>query len=98
MKVSALPQGLNRLGAQPPRASPRERASEKNLSENSAYPLISLDSDERIQGNPRKSNRRIRGFSQRKRLVSRKAKRRSSGISSPGADPSPAVRTGRSSP
>src|SRR6202041_3634988 len=38
-------------------------------------PLISPDSDERIQGNPRKSNPQNRGFSQRNGEGPRKSKR-----------------------
>ncbi len=38
-------------------------------------PLISLDSDERIQGNPRKSNPQKQGFSQRNGDSPRKSKR-----------------------
>ena len=38
-------------------------------------PLISLDSDERIQGNPRKSNPHNRGFSERNGPAPRKSKR-----------------------
>jgi hypothetical protein len=37
-------------------------------------PLISLDSDERIQGNPRKSNPQDRGFSQRNGRSPRQSK------------------------
>ena len=37
--------------------------------------LISLDSDERIQGNPRKSNPQKRGFSRQKGREPRKSKR-----------------------
>src|ERR1700722_19021303 len=41
----------------------------------SCNPLISLDLNERIQGNPRKSKPHIRGFSQRNGDQPRKSKR-----------------------
>jgi hypothetical protein len=58
-----------------PRAKPRN-------------PLISLDSDERIQGNPRKSNSRQLGFSQRNGRDPRKPKR-TTGPASPAAETGP---------
>ena len=44
--------------------SARAGTLEKRLRKFPRNPLISLDSDERIQGNPRESNRQNRGFSQ----------------------------------
>src|SRR5271168_5200572 len=52
----------------------REKAREKFFSRNSCNPLKCLVSDERIQGNPRKSNTSERGFSQRKGDQPRKSK------------------------
>ena len=63
-----------RVSAQTP---PARKAPRKNFSAKiPRNPLISLDSDERIQGNPRKSNTRKGGFSQPNRQGPRKSKRR----------------------
>ena len=50
------------------------RAREISLSEDPSQPLIRLDSDERIQGNPSFSNPQNLGFSQRNGDVPRKPK------------------------
>src|SRR3984957_1786812 len=58
--------------------SPDGKAGEKNFSRFSPRnPLKNLDSDERIQGNPRKSNPHDRGFSQRNGAGPRESKRAS---------------------
>ena len=55
---------------------PGRKAHAKNfLAKIPRNPLISLDSDERIQGNPRKSNTQKRGFSQPNGQGPRKSKR-----------------------
>jgi ABC-type oligopeptide transport system ATPase subunit len=57
-------------------ASRHGRSAEKNFARfMPGNPLISLDSDERIQGNPRKSNPHDRRFSQRNDQGPRKPKR-----------------------
>jgi hypothetical protein len=57
-------------GAVPTKGEPRE----KSLRPMPRNPLISLDSDERIQANPRQSNPHERGPSQRKAVDPRKPK------------------------
>jgi hypothetical protein len=59
-----------RSGAVPTKGEPREK-SPPPMQRN---PLISLDSDERIQANPRQSNPHERGPSQRKAMDPRKPK------------------------
>jgi hypothetical protein len=51
-----------------------EGAQKNFCAENPHNPLKSHDSDERIQGNPRKSNRRKAGLSRRKSFIPRKPK------------------------
>jgi hypothetical protein len=73
MSNPALPQAKNRHRSG---AANGTKSTDKNFC--ALYPrnsLISLDSDERIQGNPRKSNPQNRGFSQRNGRSPRKPKR-----------------------
>src|ERR1700727_2173845 len=55
----------NRGAAVSTALSRRQKREEKSLLKISCNPLISLDSDERIQGNPSFSNPQNLGFSQR---------------------------------
>ena len=75
MSNPALPHGLDRRIPAPAPLNARERREKFSSRENPHNPLISLDSDERIQGNPRKSNPHKRGFSQRNGEAPRKPKR-----------------------
>src|SRR5271156_5887979 len=75
MNIPALPHGLDRT-LPSRRLSTPGKTREKNYPRfKSRNPLISLDSDERIQGNPRESNPHEQGSSQRNGLGPRKPKR-----------------------
>jgi hypothetical protein len=67
-----MPETAGTVPALPPMAKGREKFLSAKIPRNL---LKSLDSDERIQGNPRKSNTPWRAFSQRKGLAPRKSKR-----------------------
>jgi hypothetical protein len=67
-----MPETVGTVPALPPMAKGREKFLSAKIPRNL---LKSLDSDERIQGNPRKSNTPWRAFSQRKGLAPRKSKR-----------------------
>jgi hypothetical protein len=74
MEISALPYGLAVWLPVPAALDAGEGAQKNFCAENPHNPLKSHDSDERIQGNPRKSNRRKAGLSRRKRFIPRKPK------------------------
>jgi hypothetical protein len=74
MNDPALPHGLGRW-LRYCTSQRRERAAEILVAKIPRNPLKSLDSDERIQGNPRKSNSGKWVFSQRKGDKPRKPKR-----------------------
>jgi hypothetical protein len=72
---SAIPHGLTARSV-PAALHARGKSTRKNLpSFFPRNPLISRDSDERIQGNPRKSNPHNRGYSERNSQEPRKSKR-----------------------
>jgi hypothetical protein len=78
MNNPALPQGQDRKARPPlfPRLSTPRKAPRKNLpAKYPRNPLESLDSDERIQGNPRESKAHKRGLSQPNGHAPRKTKR-----------------------
>jgi hypothetical protein len=86
MNNSALPHGLaagSRRGASRRQGKRRAKILAAKIQRN---PLISLDSDERIQGNPRKSNSDPRGFSRPNGGGTRKPKL--TAVATPGARPS----------
>jgi hypothetical protein len=66
-----MPETVGASPALPPMAKGREKFLSAKILRN---PLISLDSDDRIQGNPRKSNTPWRAFSQQKGHAPRKSK------------------------
>jgi hypothetical protein len=75
MDSPALPHGFERVFPLP-RSRPPDKRLTKNLgSFLPCNPLISLDPDERIQGNPRKSNPPKAGFSKLNSRGPRKPKR-----------------------
>ena len=74
MSNRSLPPGLDRGLPVPALERKGTGAQKKLLPENPCNPLISLDSDERIQGNPRKSNSGERRLSQPNSEAPRKSK------------------------
>jgi hypothetical protein len=75
MTNPALPHGLDRTLLLPALLMLGKKREENYFRFRSRNPLKSLDSHERIQGNPRKSNGHERGLSQRKTDGPRKPKR-----------------------
>jgi hypothetical protein len=75
MDNSALPQGLDRVLPSRRRRRHGQKAYENLGSFYATNPLISLDSDEEIQGNPRKSNPLNLGFQKLNSHRPRKPKR-----------------------
>jgi hypothetical protein len=75
MTISALPHRMGRQTSIPLALAARKSAMKNFISLDAHNPLISHDSDERIQGNPRESNSGFPGSFAAKQPVSRKPKR-----------------------
>jgi hypothetical protein len=85
MNNPAVPQATNHGPSHLSGAANGTESADKNCSRfMPRNPLISLDSDERIQGNPRKSNPHDRGSSQRNSDEPRKPKWIDQAMSQPG--------------
>jgi hypothetical protein len=90
MNNPAVPQATNHGPSHLSGAANGTESADKNCSRfMPRNPLISLDSDERIQGNPRKSNPHDRGSSQRNSDEPRKPKWIDQAMSQPGAEKEP---------